>query len=302
MNLEETVRKLKKEKGYRIVSHYFTDDEIQNVSDFIGDSLELGFNVQDQHDERVIACTTLFMAETVKLLNPDTKVLTPEEQCQCQMVSHMTEQDIIRTKEAYPTAPLILYFNSPTHLKPMADALCTSTTALKVVESFSSPVVLFGPDKHIAHYISQRTTKKVVSVCDGFCYVHQYDPEKLRVLLSQHPDAQVVMHPECAIEIQDTAHFIGGTSAMRNYIASTGYSTYIVGCDYNLTRFIARENPDKLVLSIDANNRCGEMRRFNLQNLYQTLLREAPEVKINGLTPRPMEKVQGLLTTLRPAK
>ncbi len=301
MNLEETVTKLKAEKGFQIVSHYFTDDEVHRVSDFVGDSLELGFYVYDRQATRVIACTTLFMVETIKLINPDATVLTPEDNCQCQMVSHMTAEDIVRAKAAYPGAPLVMYFNSPSHLKPMADALCTSSTALSIVESFASPVVLFGPDKHIAHYIGQRTAKKVVSVCDGFCYVHQYDAGKLKTLLDEHPEAGLVMHPECAAEIQEYAHFIGGTSAMREYVASGKRDTYIIGCDYNLARFIAGENPDKLILSIDANNRCAEMRRFNLQGIYQALLNEPPETAMHGLTCEEKAKVQGLLMALKPA-
>ena len=118
--------------------------------------------------------------------------------------------------------------------------------------------------------------------------------------MAQHPDAGVIMHPECSSEIQSFAHFIGGTSAMRNYVSSGKHDTYVIGCDYNLTRFFAEENPDKLILSIDANNRCAEMRRFNLQSIYQTLINETGEIKIQGLTCEEEAKIQKLLMALKP--
>jgi quinolinate synthase len=296
-DLEKEIERLKKVKGFSIVSHYFTNDEVQRVSDFVADSLELALSVGGQESASVVVCTTSFMVEIAKILNPHKKILTPLQNCQCRMVSYIREEHVRKARKQYPGAPLVLYFNSPNRIKLMADALCTASTALQVVNSSSfddHPVLLFGPDKHIAHYLAENSSKEIVSVCDGFCHVHQYREKDLKRQMEEYPDARVVMHPECASTIQKYAHFIGGTTSIRRYVEETGFKVYLIGCDYNLTRLIQKENPEKRVLSIDPVFQCEEMRMFNLENIYRSLSKDVYEIKLN-LTPNEMDYIRQML-------
>jgi quinolinate synthase len=296
-DLEKEIERLKKVKGFSIVSHYFTNDEVQRVSDFVADSLELALSVGQQDSASVVVCTTSFMVEIAKILNPHKKILTPLQSCQCRMVSYITREHIRKARKQYPGAPLVLYFNSPNRLKLMADALCTASTALQVVNSPSFrdyPVLLFGPDKHIAHYLAENSSKEIVSVCDGFCHVHQYGEEDLRGQIEKYPDARIVMHPECASIIQKYAHFIGGTTSIRRYVEETDFKVYLIGCDYNLTRLIQKENPKKRILSIDPIFQCEEMRMFNLENIHRSLSEDVYEIELN-LTPNEMDYIRQML-------
>jgi quinolinate synthase len=296
-DLEKAIEGLKKKKGVSIVSHYFTNDEVQRVSDFVADSLELALSVGEQDNASVVVCTTSFMVEIAKILNPHKKILTPLQNCQCRMVSYITEAHIRKARKQYPGAPLVLYFNSPNRLKLMADALCTASTALQVVNSSSFrgyPLLLFGPDKHIAHYLSENSPKQIVSVCNGFCHVHQYGEEDVKRQIEKYPDVRIVMHPECASIIQKYAHFIGGTSSIRRYVEETDFKVYLIGCDYNLTRLIQKENQEKRVLSIDPIFQCEEMRMFNLENIYRSLSEDVYEIELN-LTPNEMDYIRDML-------
>jgi len=238
------------------------------------------------------------MAETAKLLSPETDILTPVQDCQCYMVSHLTEDHIKSARGAHPNAPLVLYFNSPTYLKPFADALCTASTAINVIESFDSPIILFGPDMHIASYLANHSRKQIVSICEGYCYVHQYEKANMDEILRSHPEACVVMHPECSREIQQYASYIGGTTGMRQHVANTGYEIYVVGCDPNLASFIANENPGKLIMSLDETNVCCEMRRFNQGNIYKSMITRQHRIEI-GLTREEAQYVRGMLLALK---
>jgi quinolinate synthase len=213
------------------------------------------------------------------------------------MVSYITEEHVRKARKQYPGAPLVLYFNSPNRIKLMADALCTASTALQVVNSSSfvdHPVLLFGPDKHIAYYLAENSSKKIVSVCDGFCYVHQYHEEDVKRRIEEYPGARIVMHPECASTIQKYAHFIGGTTSIRKYVQETGFKVYLIGCDYNLTRLIQKENPKKRVLSIDSFFQCEEMRMFNLENIYRSLSGDVYEIDLN-LTHNEIDCIRDML-------
>jgi quinolinate synthase len=298
MDLETKIEALKDRFGFRVVSHYFTLDDVHRVSDFVGDSLEIAYDIMENKDQPTIACTTLFMVETAKLLSPETEIFTPVKDCQCDMVSHLTEDHIRLARGAHPTAPLVLYFNSPTYLKPFADALCTASTAVNVVESFESSVVLFGPDMHIASYLATHSRKQIVSICEGYCYVHQYGQEDIDEMLREYPEACVVMHPECSGQIQQYAEYIGGTTGMRKHVANTDHESYVVGCDPNLALFIARENPAKLVMPLDEENVCCEMRRFNQRNIYDSMKGRKHRIEI-GLDNEQAEYVRGMLIALK---
>lgn len=296
-DLENAIENIKKKQSASIVSHYFTNDEVQRVSDFVGDSLDLAFNIGGQDSEYVVACTTSFMVEIAKILNPQKKILTPLQNCPCPMVSYITEEHVRKAREQYPGAPFVLYFNSPNRIKLLADALCTASTALQVVNSSAfrdHSVVLFGPDKHIAHYLSENSSKTIVSVSDGFCYVHQYQEETLKRQMEKYPDARVVIHPECVSTIQKYAHCIGGTSSLRKYVKGTDFKVYLIGCDYNLTRLIQKENPGKQILSIDPAFQCNEMRMFNLESIYKSLSEGIYEIELN-LTPDEIGYIRQML-------
>ena len=215
MDLTQKILNLKKEKKALIVAHNYQRPEIQEIADYIGDSIELSRKaVEERNAQMIVFCAVDFMAESASILNPTKKVLLPCLGARCPMAQMLTVDEIKRAKKLYPTAPVVLYVNTLAACKAEADVCCTSANAVEVINSLDSDTVLFGPDSNLADYVAGKTGKKIIPIPqNGFCPTHLlFQPEDVKVLKTQHPNATVMVHPECSKEMRAVSDFTGSTS------------------------------------------------------------------------------------------
>ena len=274
------IQKLKEEKNAVILAHNYQVPEIQDVADFVGDSLGLARKAQSIKADIVIMCGVDFMAETVAVLNPDKKVLFPEPEARCPMAHMLSVDEMKAAKEKYPEADVVLYINTTTECKALADCLCTSANSDTIVNKMESDVILFGPDRHLAYYVAVRTEKDVFALPEtGYCPTHQgILLEDLKELKRLYQHAHVVVHPECILEVQDFADAIESTSGMLRLVGESELNEFIIGTEKGLVYRMEKENPGKKFYHPIAV--CPNMKKINLENLAYCLENEKNQVII----------------------
>jgi len=283
MNLKDKIQKLKKEKNAVILAHNYQRPEIQDIADYIGDSIELSRKAMEEKDAELIVFAAVdFMAESAAILNPTKKVLLPSLGARCPMAQMLTTDEIQRYKLKYPAAPVVLYVNTLASSKALCDICCTSANAVEVVNSLKSNTILFGPDRNLADYVSELTGKKLITIPEwGFCPTHVlFQPEDVLVLKMAHPEAVVMVHPECSSEMRKIADFVGSTSKMVRFAKNTPAKTIIVGTEKGLLHRLQKENPDKTFIMAYDDAVCPNMKLLTLDKIYYSLKNEKYVVKI----------------------
>ena len=283
MNIKEKISKLKKEKKAVILAHNYQRPEIQDIADYIGDSIELSRKAMEEKDAEIIVFAAVdFMAESAAILNPTKKVLLPSLGARCPMAQMLTTDEIERYKLKYPNAPVVLYVNTLASSKALCDICCTSANAVDVVNSLESNTILFGPDRNLANYVSELTGKKLITIPEmGFCPTHVlFQPEDVLVLKMQHPDSVVMVHPECSSEMRKIADFVGSTSKMVRFAKNTPAKTIIVGTEKGLLYRLQKDNPDKTFIMAYDDAVCPNMKLLTLDKIYYSLKNEKYVVKI----------------------
>jgi quinolinate synthase len=283
MDLSDKILKLKKEKRAVILAHNYQRPEIQDMADYIGDSIELSRKAAEEKDAEMIVFSAVdFMAESAAILNPDKKVLLPCLGARCPMAQMLTVDEIKRAKKQYPKAPVALYVNTLAACKAQCDICCTSANAVEVIESLDAETILFGPDKNLAEYVSEKTGKTLVPVPEnGFCPTHLlFQPEDVTVLKMQHPDATVMVHPECSSEMRKVADYVGSTSRMCRYAKESNAKNFIVGTEEGILHRLRRENPQKSFYLAYEGAICPNMKLTTLERLYAALKEEKNVVKV----------------------
>jgi quinolinate synthase len=277
VNLADEITKLKKQKNAIILAHNYQRPEIQDLADYVGDSIELSRKAMNEKDAEIIVFSAVdFMAESAAILNPDKKVLLPCLGARCPMAQMLTVDEIKRVKRLYPRAPLVLYVNTLAVTKAYCDTCCTSANVLKVIQSLDADTILFGPDRNLAEYAARNTGKTVIPIPEwGFCPTHLlFQPEDVRVLKMEHPNAVVMIHPECNYEVQKTADFVGSTSQMCMYAKESNAKTFIVGTEEGLLHRLRKDNPDKQFILAYKEAVCPNMKLNTLDRLYASLKEE----------------------------
>jgi quinolinate synthase len=247
MSLVDKIAELRKKKNAVILAHNYQRPEIQDIADYVGDSIELSRKAMEE-DSRVIVFSAVdFMAESAAILNPGKKVLLPSLGARCPMAQMLTVEEIKRCKVRYPRVPVVLYVNTLAEAKANCDICCTSANAVEVVESLDSNTVLFGPDRNLAEYVQRKTGKTVMPIPEwGFCPTHLlFQPEDIQLLKAQYPAAMVMVHPECTFEVQRLADFVGSTSQMCKFARQSDARTFIVGSEEGILHRLKKENPGK---------------------------------------------------------
>src|SRR5512139_3065997 len=214
MDIAQKIQDLKKEKKAIVLAHNYQRPEVQDIADYVGDSIELSRKAMLEKDARIIVfCAVDFMAESAAILNPSKKVLLPTPGARCPMAQMLTVEEIQRQTALHPNAPVVLYVNALAAAKAQCDVCCTSANAVEVIQSLESDTILFGPDRNLAEYVQEKTGKTLIPIPEyGFCPTHLlFQPEDVKVLKMQHPDAVVMVHPECSSEMRKAADFIGST-------------------------------------------------------------------------------------------
>ena len=283
MNVKDKIQKLKKEKKAVILAHNYQRPEIQDIADYIGDSIELSRKAMEEKDAELIVFAAVdFMAESAAILNPTKKVLLPSLGARCPMAQMLTTDEIQRYKLKYPAAPVVLYVNTLASSKALCDICCTSANAVEVVNSLKSNTILFGPDRNLADYVSELTGKKLITIPEmGFCPTHVlFQPEDVLVLKIEHPEAVVMVHPECSPEMRKIADFVGSTSKMVRFAKNTPAKTIIVGTEKGLLYRLQKENPDKTFIMAYDDAVCPNMKLLTLDKIYYSLKNEKYVVKI----------------------
>ena len=283
MNIVDGIQKLKKEKKAVILAHNYQRPEIQDVADYVGDSIELSRKAMLEEAAEILVFSAVdFMAESGAILNPAKKVLLPSLGARCPMAQMLTVDEIKRAKVHYPHAPVVLYVNTLASSKAYCDVCCTSANAVEVIDSLDADTILFGPDRNLAEYAAEKTGKTLIPIPEwGFCPTHLlFQPEDVTLLKQQYPDSVVMVHPECSAEMRKTADFVGSTSRMCRYARETPAKTIIVGTEIGLIHRLQKENPQKQFIIAYKDAICPNMKLTTLDRLYVALKGEKHVVRI----------------------
>ena len=276
-DLQKEIIRLKEEKNATILAHNYQIGEIQEIADFVGDSLELCIKASKIKDsDLVVFCGVDFMAETAAILNPDKKILIPDKTAECPMANMLPVEELRKAKKRYPDAAVVLYVNTLAEAKAEADILCTSANAVKVVQSLTEDQVLFGPDMNLAAYVQQQVDKEIIPVPEGgHCYVHKmFNLGDLYFLREKYPDAEILVHMECDPEVQEFADYVLSTGGMVRHVAASPKDTFIVGTEVDMVTRLRRENPGKTILPALSDAICENMKLHTLEKVKNSLLNE----------------------------
>ncbi|MBC7118266.1 MAG: quinolinate synthase NadA [Methanobacteriaceae archaeon] len=296
--LQKEIIKLKEDKNAIILAHNYQKKEIQEIADFSGDSLELCIEASKIHKPIVVFCGVDFMAETANILNPDKKILIPDKEAECPMAHMLTLKKLKKAKREHPDAAVVLYVNTLAEAKAEADILCTSANAVQVVESLKEDKILFGPDKNLAWHVSQHTDKEIIPVPeDGHCYVHKmFTTEQVKKLKKEHPNAEVLIHPECDPEVQKLADRILSTGGMLRRVGESPNQDFIIGTEVDMTTRIKMEFPDKNPIPLFKEAICEPMKLHTLPKVKKSLLNEEYAVKVpDNIAKRARKAVERML-------
>ena len=277
MTLTDEIIRLKREKNAIVLAHNYQRPEIQDIADYVGDSIGLSIKAMEEKEAEIIVFSAVdFMAESATILNPDKKVLLPTLGARCPMAQMLTVDEIKRWKVHYPLVPVVLYVNTLASAKAYCDICCTSANAVEVVNSLDAETVLFGPDHNLAEYVSRKTGKTIIPIPErGFCPTHLlFQPEDVQALKIKHPDAVVMVHPECSLEMQDIADFIGSTSQMCKYARNNNAKRFIVATEGGIIHHLEKENPGKQFIPAYKDAVCPNMKLNTLERLYRALKEE----------------------------
>jgi len=289
VELKDKILKLKREKKAIILAHNYQRPEIQDIADYVGDSIELSRKAMEEKEAEIILFSAVdFMAESAAILNPEKKVLLPTLGARCPMAQMLTVDEIKRWKVLYPLVPVVLYVNTLASAKAYCDVCCTSANAVEVVESINAETILFGPDRNLAEHVQEKTGKTIIPIPEwGFCPTHLlFQPEEVHVLKAQYPDAVVMVHPECTLEMRRIADFVGSTSQMCRYARESNAKTFIVATEEGLIYRLKKDNPHKQFILAYEEAVCPNMKLNTLERLYTALKEEKHVVKV----PEPIAK------------
>lgn len=277
MTLVDDILRLKKEKKAVILAHNYQRPEIQDIADYVGDSIELARRAMEEKDARMILSATVdFMAENAVILNPGKKVLLPCEGARCPMAQMLTVDEIRRWKRKYPKLPVVLYVNTLAEVKAECDVCCTSANAVEVIKAIDSDTLLFGPDRNLALYAQKQTNKKIIPIPErGFCPTHVlFQKSDIELLKHEHPNATVIVHPECLPEVQEAADYIGSTSQMCRLAKQLPSKEFIIGTESGIIHRLKKENPMKEFYLAYDGAICPNMKLNTLESLYKALKEE----------------------------
>jgi quinolinate synthase len=287
--LIEEIKRLKAEKNVVILAHYYQSSDIQDVADYVGDSLGLAIQAKKTEADLILFAGVYFMAETAKMLNPTKKVILPDLNAGCSLADNCIPSDVSAFKKRHPEYILVSYINCSAEVKSLSDIVCTSSNALKIVESIEvEKPILFLPDKNLGRYIQKNTNRKI-RLWDGSCVVHEaFSLQKLIDLKTKNPIAKIVAHPESDENILNYAHFIGSTSEIINYINLSDDKIFIVATEEGILHQLRLNNPSKELIPApvydDTSCSCSEcayMKVNTLQKIYVCLRDEQPEIKLS---------------------
>lgn len=286
LDLFAEINRLKKEKNAVILAHYYQEPDIQDIADYIGDSLGLSHQAAKTDATIIVFAGVHFMAETAKILSPRKKVLLPDLNAGCSLSDSCPPHLFAKFKERYPNHKVITYVNCTAELKTMSDIVCTSSNAVQIVNSLpKEQKIIFGPDRNLGRYVAQKTGRELV-LWNGACMVHEiFSQQRILKLKSQHPEAKFIAHPECEEAVLSMADYIGSTTGLLKYTIENPAKEFIVATESGIIHQMEKANPDKVFIPAPPNNTCAcndcpHMKRNTLEKLYLCLKNELPEITL----------------------
>lgn len=270
--LTDNIEVLKKQRNAVIVAHSYQNDDVQEIADIVGDSFALSRFCASSSYDVIVFCGVHFMAESAKLLSPDKTVLLPEKDAGCPMADMVTAEALREAKKQYPNAAVVCYINSTAEVKAECDICCTSSNALQVIRSLEQKDILFVPDCNLGSYVAKQVPEKNIILWKGFCTTHHRirrdDVIKVREL---HPDAILLVHPECRPEVVELADYVGSTKQIIDYASSSDKSKFIIGTEMGVLYKLKKDNPEKKFYLLSTGLVCPNMKKTSLQSVYEAL-------------------------------
>ena len=287
LNIVDEIKRMREEKNAIILAHFYQEGEIQDIADFVGDSLGLSQQAAATEADIILFAGVHFMAETAKILAPEKKVLIPDIQAGCSLADSCPPKDFEAFIKSNPGHTVISYVNTTAEIKALTDIICTSSNALQIVESLPrGEKIIFAPDRNLGNYIQSMTGRNML-IWDGACHVHEeFSLERILEIKKEYPDAQIIAHPECEKQILIVADHIGSTSSLLNYTIKDSGKSYIVATESGILHQMRKASPDKNFIpappkdSTCACNDCKYMKLITLKKIYNTLKYELPEITL----------------------
>jgi quinolinate synthase len=286
LDLFSEISKLKKEKNAVILAHYYQEPDIQDIADFIGDSLGLSQQAAETNAEVIVFAGVHFMAESAKILSPSKRVLLPDLKAGCSLSDSCPPKLFAKFKEKYPDHLVITYVNCTAELKAMSDIVCTSSNAVQIVESLpKDQKIIFGPDKNLGAWVAKKTGRELV-LWNGACMVHEiFSQQRILKLKNRHPDAKFIAHPECEEAVLKMADYIGSTTGLLKYTINNSAKEFIVATESGIIHQMEKASPDKIFIPAPPDNSCAcndcpHMKRNTLEKLYLCIKNGMPEVTV----------------------
>lgn len=281
-NLIEKIKKLKSEKNAIILAHSYQNIEIDEVADFVGDSLYLSQKAKETDADIIVFAGVYFMAQTAKIISPEKKVLLPNLNAGCLMADMINLEQIKEFKAKYPNLPVVCYINSTAEVKSQCDICCTSSNAVDIVKSLHSPRVLFVPDANLGKYVESQLNGVEVIVYDGCCPVHDnVTVENILDARKKYPNAKVLIHPECKPEVSSLGDYIGSTSGIIEYVKNSSHHQFVIVTEKGVADRLNRDYPEKEFILISSNMLCESMKLTTLEEILNSLENEENEITLD---------------------
>ena len=281
-NLIEKIRKLKEEKNAIVLAHSYQNIEIDEVADFVGDSLYLSQKAKETNADIIVFAGVYFMAQTAKIISPEKKVLLPNIIAGCLMADMINHQQMVEFKKKNPDAPVVCYINSTAEVKSECDICCTSSNALKIVKSLNAPKVLFLPDANLGKWVESKLSKVEVITYAGNCPVHHdIEVKDIELARKKHPDAKILIHPECKPEVSRLGDYVGSTSGIMEYVRKSKDKQFVIVTEKGVADRLERDYPDKKFILIKNNTLCESMKLTTLDEILYSLQHEVNEITLD---------------------
>lgn len=280
--LKEKIQQLKVEKNALILAHYYQNDDIQEIADFVGDSYYLSKMAKECTQQTIVFCGVKFMAESAKILSPEKTVLLPNIESGCTMADMINGEDVRQIKKEHPKATVVCYINSTAEVKAESDICCTSSNALKIINNINSDEIIFIPDKNLGEYINEKAHVKNMILWNGFCRVHEFvSAEEIMEVKNADERVKVLVHPECNREIRKLADFIGSTGEIINFVTKDTGEKYMIVTEEGVLYDLKNKNPNKQFITPKSPMTCCSMKRNTLDDVYNSLLYKQHEVTLD---------------------
>lgn len=272
MDLKDRIMDLKQKKNAVIVAHNYQIDDVQEIADVVGDSLALSKYCATGSADIIVFCGVHFMAESAKILSPGKTVVLPEIDAGCPMADMVTAEGLREMKKLHPNAAVVCYINSTAEVKAESDVCCTSSNAIEVVKNIEEKDIIFVPDQNLGSFVAKQLPQKNIILWNGFCITHhKIKPDEVNKIKEEHPDALLLVHPECRPDIVEKADFIGSTKQIIDFASESDYKKFIIGTEMGVLYKLKKNNPDKKFYLMSQGLICPNMKKTSLQSVYDAL-------------------------------